>query len=85
MFCSDDKHPDNLVESHINEIVKRSLKYGYDLFDVLDCASVNAVKHYNLDVGLLQMGDFADFIIVDNLDKLSILKTYINGTLVSEF
>ena len=85
MFCSDDKHPDNLVESHINEIVKRSLKYGYDLFDVLDCASVNAVKHYNLDVGLLQMGDFADFIIVDNLDKLSVLQTYINGTLVSEF
>jgi adenine deaminase len=85
MFCSDDKHPDDLLEGHINEIVRRSLKNGYDLFDVLDCSSVNAVKHYNLSVGLLQLGDFADFIVVDDLEKLNILKTYINGTLVAEF
>lgn len=84
MFCSDDKHPDNLAESHINEIVKRSLKYGYDLFDVLQCACVNAVKHYNLDAGLLQLNDYADFIITDNLKDLSILRTYINGELVAE-
>jgi adenine deaminase len=85
MFCSDDKHPDNLVEGHINEIVKRSIKNGYDLFDVLGCAVVNPVKHYNLEVGMLQMGDFADFIVVDNLEEFNILKTYINGNLVSEY
>lgn len=84
MFCSDDKHPDNLAESHINEIVKRSLKYGYNLFDVLQCASVNAVRHYNLDVGLLQLNDFADFIIVDNLKDINVLQTYINGKLVAK-
>jgi adenine deaminase len=83
-FCSDDKHPDELTENHINEIVKRSLKYGYNLFDVLQCASVNAVKHYNLDVGLLQINDCADFIVVDNLSDMNILKTYINGELVAE-
>jgi len=84
MLCSDDKHPDNLAESHINEIVKRSLKYGYDLFDVLQCASVNAVKHYKLEVGLLQENDYADFIVTDNLEDLNILQTYINGELVAE-
>lgn len=84
MFCSDDKHPDNLVENHINDVVKRSLQYGYDLFDVLQCSCVNAVKHYNLDVGLLQKNDFADFIIVDNLKDINILQTYINGELVAE-
>lgn len=84
MFCSDDKHPDNLAESHINEIVKRSLKYGYDLFDVLQCTCVNAVKHYKLEVGLLQVNDFADFIVADNLTDLNILQTYINGQLVAE-
>lgn len=84
MFCSDDKHPDNLAESHINEIVKRSLKYGYDLFDVLQCACVNAVRHYKLDAGLLQVNDFADFIVTDNLTDLNILQTYINGELVAE-
>lgn len=85
MFCSDDKHPDSLVKNHINDLVKRSLKSGYDLFDVIDCATVNAVKHYDMNVGLLQPGDAADFIIVDNLNELNILKTYISGNLVAEF
>jgi adenine deaminase len=83
-FCSDDKHPNELVDNHINEIVKRSLKYGYDLFDILQCSSVNAIKHYKLDVGLLQINDCADFIVVDNLSDMNILKTYINGELVAE-
>ena len=84
MLCSDDQHPNNLVECHINDVVKRSLKNGYDLFDVLQTSCVNAVKHYKLDVGLLQFGDWADFIVVDNLNDFNILKTFINGNLVAE-
>lgn len=84
MFCCDDKHPDNLIESHINDHVKRALKHGYDLYDVLRAASYNVVKHYNLPVGLLQEGDNADFIEIDNLQDFNILKTYINGNLVAE-
>ncbi|REC46936.1 MULTISPECIES: adenine deaminase [Chryseobacterium] len=84
MFCCDDKHPDNLLESHINDHVKRALDLGYDLYDVLRASSYNVVKHYNLPVGLLQIGDNADFIEIDNLSDFTILKTYINGALVSE-
>lgn len=84
MFCSDDKHPDELVVNHINALVKRALAKGYDLFDVLRAASYNPVKHYKLPVGMLQQGDAADFIIVDSLDTFNILKTYINGELVAE-
>ena len=84
MLCSDDQHPNNLVECHINDVVKRSLKNGYDLFDVLQTSCVNAVKHYKLDVGLLQFGDWADFIVVDNLNDFNVLKTFINGNLVAE-
>lgn len=84
MFCSDDKHPDELVVSHINALVKRALAKGYDLFDVLRAASYNPIKHYEIPVGLLQTGDAADFILVDNLDSFNILKTYINGELVAE-
>lgn len=84
MFCCDDKHPDNLIESHINEHVKRALAHGHDLFDVLRAASYNVIKHYHLPVGLLQTGDNADFIEIDNLTDFTILKTYINGILVSE-
>lgn len=84
MFCCDDKHPDNLLESHINDHVKRALKEGHDLFNVLRAASYNVVKHYNLPIGLLQSDDNADFIEVDNLEDFTILKTYINGSLVAE-
>ena len=84
MFSSDDRHPNNLVEGHINLLVKRALAYGYDKMKVLQCACVNPVKHYNLDVGLLQIGDSADFIEIDNFENLTILKTVINGLLVCD-
>ncbi len=84
MFCSDDKHPDNLVQSHINALVKRTLQKEYDLFDVLHAACIGPIDHYNLDVGALQEGDYADFIITDNLEEFNILSTYINGELVAQ-
>ncbi|MCJ8167273.1 adenine deaminase [Pontibacter sp. E15-1] len=84
MFCSDDKHPDNLVEGHINLLVKRALAKGNDLFHVLQAACVNPVEHYKLEVGLLREGDAADFILVDTLDDFNVLATYINGQLVAE-
>ncbi|MEN4761048.1 adenine deaminase [Chryseobacterium sp. C39-AII1] len=84
MFCCDDKHPDNLIESHIDDHVKRALKLGHDLYDVLRASSYNVIKHYNLPIGLLQVGDKADFIEIDNLQEFNILKTYIDGNLVAE-
>ncbi|MFN4147817.1 MAG: adenine deaminase [Runella sp.] len=84
MFCSDDKHPDNLVEGHINQLVKRALAKGYALFDVLRAACLNPVLHYRLPVGLLREGDPADFIMVDNLQDFNVLNTYINGQEVAK-
>ncbi|MBN2062642.1 MAG: adenine deaminase [Deltaproteobacteria bacterium] len=84
MFCSDDKHPDDLVKGQINDLVKMALDYGIDRMKVLRVACVNPVLHYGLDVGLLRKGDFADFIIIDDFKRLNILATYINGEKVSE-
>ena len=67
MFCTDDCHPDDFVRGHINLIVKRALADGYDLWDVLQAACVNAQKHYNKNWGLLQVGDPATYITVDNI------------------
>ncbi|HEV7231348.1 MAG TPA: adenine deaminase C-terminal domain-containing protein, partial [Bacteroidia bacterium] len=83
-FCSDDLHPDSLVAGHLNLLVKRALAKGHDLFHVLRASSYNIIKHYQLPVGLLQKGDSADFILVDNLNEFNVLKTYIKGTLVAE-
>jgi len=85
MFCSDDKHPHELVDGHINELVVRSIvEKGYDLMDVLRAACLNPVVHYGLDVGLLRLQDQADFIIVNNLKEFHVLETYVKGTLIAK-
>jgi adenine deaminase len=84
MFCCDDQHPDDLTLGHINRLVKRALKLGHDPLKVFRAASLNPVEHYELDVGLLQAGDDADFVVVDNLENLTILKTCIKGQVVAE-
>ena len=84
MFCSDDKHPDDLVEGHINQLVKRAISGGYNIFNILRACTFNPVKHYSLEAGLLQEGDPADFIIADNLNEFNILETYVNGEKVAD-
>ncbi len=84
MFCSDDKHPDDLLEGHINQLVSRAIAKGHDLYDVLQVACLNAVTHYGLPVGLLKVGDPADFIVVENLETFEVKQTYIEGSLVAE-
>jgi adenine deaminase len=84
MFCSDDKHPDDLVEGHINILVKRAVQLGYDPVKVLRVCTLNPVRHYKLEAGLLQAGDPADFAVADNLNDFNILSTYIDGQLVAE-
>jgi len=84
MFCSDDKHPDDLLEGHINLMVKRAVEYGIEPMDALRIASLNPVRHYGLKAGMLQVGDPADFLVVDDLRGLRIVKTVIGGKLVAE-
>ena len=83
MFCCDDLHPDLLLTGHIDRHVRRALAAGVDKFDVLRCASVNPVAHYGLEVGLLRVGDPADFIVVDGWENFQVQRTYLRGELVA--
>jgi adenine deaminase len=84
MFCSDDKHPDSLAAGHINQLCARAVKKGIAIFKVLKAACINPVEHYKMDVGLLNIGDFADCIIVKDLVNFEVVKTFIDGILVAE-
>lgn len=84
MFCSDDKHPDSLVEGHINQLCARAVDKGIDLFKILRAACINPVLHYKLEVGLLREGESADFILVKDLRGFEVLQTYIKGECVAE-
>lgn len=84
MFCSDDKHPDNLAIGHINELAARAVAKGKDLFDILTAACLNPIQHYGLRVGQLRVNDPADLILIENLEQFKVLQTYIKGQLVAE-
>ena len=84
MFCSDDKHPDELLHGHINQLVKRAVENGVDCMKVLQAACINPIEHYQLDVGMLRVGDPADFIELDDLSTWKVLRTFIAGRLVAD-
>ena len=84
MFCSDDKHPDDLTKGHINQLVARAIAMRIDPLKTLRCACLNPVDHYDLDLGLLQPGDRADFIVVDALSSMRVLQTFIGGRCYAE-
>ena len=82
MFCSDDRHPDDLAREHIDALVRRAIALGYDLFDVLRIACLHPVEHYGLKVGRLREGDPADFILVEDLESFRVLETWLGGECV---
>ncbi|MBP6758877.1 MAG: adenine deaminase [Flavobacterium sp.] len=84
MFCSDDKHPDDLIVGHINLLCARAVAKGIDVFKILQAACVNPVNHYKMNVGLLKQNDAADFIVVEDLVDFKVKQTYINGELVAQ-
>lgn len=85
MLCSDDKHPNDLMRGHINQLAARAIAKGCDLFNILRAASKNTIEHYNMDIGLLKVEDPADFCIVRDLESFEVLQTYIDGKLVAEY
>lgn len=82
MLCSDDLHPEMLQSGHINKLIAKLVSEGYDLFDVIRSATINPVKHYKLNNGLLRPGDPADLILVDDPVRMNVRETLIDGTQV---
>ena len=84
MLCSDDKHPDSLLEGHINQLCARAVAKGINVFNVLRAACINPVLHYQLPTGYARVNDPANLILVENLQDFKVIETYINGQLVAQ-
>ncbi|MEO5581085.1 MAG: adenine deaminase [Saprospiraceae bacterium] len=84
MFCSDDKHPDDLIKGHINQIVSRAIMDGYNLYDVLKIATLNPRRHYPIKSGMVLEQQTADFILVDDLQSFNVNEVYVKGVLVAK-
>ena len=84
MLCSDDKHPDSLLEGHINQLCARAVAKGINVFNVLRTACINPVLHYQLPTGFARVHDPANLILVEDLTNFKVLETYIDGQLVAK-
>jgi len=84
MFCSDDKHPDDLIAGHINGLAARAVAEGHDIFNILRCACLNPISHYHLPLGRLRVGDRMDAVEVGDLQNFIPLRTWIAGRKVAE-
>ena len=83
MLCTDDTHPDDLFENgHIDNLIRKGLEKGCSLMNLLRASSYNAIKHYGLDLGLLQLRDSADFIIIDNPESFKVQSSYMKGNCI---
>ena len=81
-IVSDDKHPNDLINGHLNLSVKKASELGIDIIKAIEMVTINPASHYSLEAGSIVTGAKADFIIVDNLHDFNIKKTYIGGECV---
>ena len=84
MFCTDDKHPNDLLEKgHIDYIVKRALSLGVEPITAIKAACHNAARYFLLNNrGAIAPGYLGDFVIIDNFENFNIEKVYKRGELM---
>lgn len=81
-IVSDDKHTTDLIKGHLNESIKKAIDLEVSPISAIEMVTVNPSTHYNLNTGAIVKGMQADYVIVDNLNDLNILKTYVAGKCV---
>ena len=81
-IVSDDKHTTDLIKGHLNESIKKAIDLEISPISAIEMVTVNPSTHYNLNTGAIVKGMQADYVVVDNLNDLNILKTYVAGKCV---
>lgn len=86
MFCTDDKHPNDLLEKgHIDYIVKKAIALGADPITAVKVACHNAARYFLLNNrGAIAPGYLGDFVIIDNFQDFNIRRVYKKGVLMAE-
>lgn len=86
MFCTDDKHPEDILDNgHIDYHIRRAITLGIDPITAIQMATINPARCYNLrDIGAIAPGYDADLIVFDNFENFEILEVYKKGYLVAK-
>ncbi|MFM8785957.1 MAG: amidohydrolase family protein, partial [Phycisphaerales bacterium] len=84
MFCTDDAHPDDLLRGHIDRMLAHAVARGIDPMVALRAATLHPIRHYGMPCGLLQVGDRADMVLVNDLVSFRPRTTWIAGVPVAK-
>ena len=86
MFCTDDKHPNDLLEKgHIDYICREAVRMGADPIMTVQVACLHAARYFLLNNrGAIAPGYLADFAIVEDLKDFHVVTVYKKGKLVYE-
>ena len=87
MFCTDDKHPDEILEEgHIDFMVNRAIELGLTPIQAIQMATINAAKHFRIEhlVGSLTPGRWADILLVEDIQKIIPKQVFFKGKSVVE-
>jgi len=86
MLATDDRHPaDLLADGHIDNIVRKVGEYGKSVITAIQMATIQAAQYFSLpDIGAIAPGFKADFLVLDDLNSVSISEVYVDGELVAK-
>ncbi len=84
-LVSDDISAETLVnEGHLDVTIRKAIKLGIDPIEAIKMVTINPAQHYSLNMGAIAVGNYADFIIIDDLKSFNVKSVYIGGVLVAE-
>ncbi|WP_214837195.1 adenine deaminase [Exiguobacterium sp. s36] len=86
LFCTDDKHLDDLVaEGGIDYNIRMAIKQGVKPETAYAVASLHAAEAYGLkEVGAIAPGKRANFVILSDVESVTIDTVYVNGEVVAK-
>lgn len=83
-IVSDDKHPEDLLNGHVDEMLRKAVEYGIDPIKAVKMVTINPSEHYNLKTGNITPGKAADIVFINNLEDFKVEKVIIDGLLVAK-
>src|SRR5437660_5006391 len=84
-FATDDKLPGDLLnEGHIDHSIRKAISLGVPAITAIQMGTINTARHYRLrNHGAIAPRFWADFIVLDDLEKFVVRRVYKKGKLVA--
>ncbi|MDD1764096.1 MAG: adenine deaminase [Methanobacteriaceae archaeon] len=83
-LVSDDRHAEDLLQGHLDHILRRAVSLGMDPLEAVRMVTINPAQHYGLKGGAVAPGRAADLVVIDNLEEFTVNKVFIQGELVAQ-